>query len=185
MKDSLGLFEKIETPLEGCFEIQTVVRKDARGKFLKTFHLEAFKELGLETNFVESYYSVSKKNCLRGMHFQTPPADHVKLVYCISGAVIDVVVDIRKNSPTFGKHQKFYLDDKIGEMLYIPKGFAYGFLVVSEFATMVYNVTTVYSPENDKGILWSSCGIDWECENPILSERDLQHPKFKEFNSPF
>ena len=178
-------FKKIETPLEGCFELQPIVRGDNRGSFVKTFHADAFAELGLDTDFKEEYYSTSIKNVLRGMHFQTPPADHVKLVCCTEGAVKDVVVDLRKNSPTFGKHCAFELTAEKANMLYIPKGFAHGFLTLSERATMLYKVTTVYSPENDKGILWSSCGIDWQCDAPILSARDQKHPPLAEFDSPF
>lgn len=182
---STKLFELIETPLEGCFEIQPIVRGDRRGSFVKTFHFNAFVELGLETDFKEEFYSTSIKNVLRGMHFQTPPADHVKLVYCIEGAVKDVVVDLRKNSSTFGKHCAFELTSEKANMLYIPKGFAHGFLTLSERAIMLYNLTTVYSPENDKGILWNSCEIDWQCDAPILSDRDKLHPPLSEFNSPF
>ena len=185
MKDSHGLFEKIATPFEGCFELLPIVRKDSRGSFVKTFHIDAFVELGLETDFKEEYHSESVKNVLRGMHFQTPPADHVKLVSCTAGAVKDVVVDLRKNSATFGKHCVFELTAEKNNMLYIPKGLAHGFLTLSERATMVYKVTSVYSPEHDKGVLWSSCGIDWQCDTPILSERDKKHPSLAEFDSPF
>lgn len=119
------------------------------------------------------------------MHFQRSPADHVKLVCCIEGAVKDVVVDLRKNSATFGKHCVFSLSAEKANMLYIPKGVAHGFLTLSERAIMLYNVTSVYSPENDKGILWSSCGIDWQCDAPIISARDQTHPTLAEFDSPF
>ena len=184
-KETRALFDKIATPLEGCFELQPIVRGDNRGTFVKTFHADTFAELGLATNFKEMLYSTSMKNVLRGMHFQTPLADHVKLVYCIEGAVKDVVVDLRKNSATFGKHFAVNLNSEQANMLYIPKGLAHGFLTLSERAIMVYSLTTVYSPENDKGILWSSCGIDWQCDAPILSDRDKAHPTLAEFNSPF
>lgn len=180
-----ALFEKISTPLEGCFELQPIVRGDKRGSFVKIFHADIFEELGLATDFKEEYYSTSIKNVLRGMHFQTPPADHVKLVCCIEGAVKDVVVDLRKNSATFGKHCAFNLSAEKANMLYIPKGLAHGFLTLSERAIMLYNVTSVYSPENDKGILWSSCGIDWQCDAPIISARDQNHPPLAAFDSPF
>ncbi|MBR4903728.1 MAG: dTDP-4-dehydrorhamnose 3,5-epimerase [Selenomonadaceae bacterium] len=179
------MLEKILTPLEGCFELLPIVRGDSRGSFVKIFHEPTFKEFGLATNFNEEFYSTSIKNVLRGMHFQTPPADHVKLVCCIEGAVKDVVVDLRKNSATFGKHCAFELTAEKANMLYIPKGFAHGFLTLSERATMLYNVTSVYSSEHDKGILWSSCGIDWQCDEPILSDRDKIHPSLAEFDSPF
>ena len=178
-------FEKIATRLPDLFELQPIVRGDSRGSFIKIFHSDNFAKLGFDTDFKEEYYSTSIKNVLRGMHFQTPPADHVKLVCCLEGAVKDVVVDLRKKSATFGKHCAFELSAEKFNMLYIPKGFAHGFLTLSEQATMLYNVTSVYSPENDKGILWSSCGIDWQCDAPIISERDLNHPTLDEFASPF
>ena len=180
-----ALFEKVSTPLEGLFELQPIVRGDNRGSFVKIFHANIFAELELATDFREEYYSTSIKNVLRGMHFQTPPADHVKLVTCLEGAVKDVIVDLRKSSATFGKHCSFELSAEKANMLYIPKGLAHGFLTLSERAIMLYNVTSVYSPENDKGILWSSCGIDWQCDVPIISARDQRHPTLTEFDSPF
>ena len=181
----MNIFKKFETPLEDCFELQPIVRRDIRGSFIKIFHAEFFKEMRFATDFKEEYFSTSVKNVLRGMHFQTPPADHVKLVCCLEGAVKDVVVDLRKKSSTFGKHCTFELSAEKSNMLYIPKGFAHGFLTLSEQATMLYNVTSVYSPENDKGILWNSCGIDWQCDAPIISSRDQNHPPLAEFDSPF
>lgn len=174
-------FKKIETPLEDCFELFPIVHEGV----IKNFDAEEFAEMGLATDFKEEFFSTSIKKVLRGMHFQTPPADHVKLVCCVEGAVKDVVVDLRKNSATFGKHCAFDLSAEKANMLYIPKGFAHGFLTLSEKATMLYNVTSVYSPENDKGILWNSCGIDWQCAEPILSDRDKAHSSLTEFNSPF
>ena len=178
-------FEKILTPFDDLFELQPIVRGDSRGSFVKIFHADTFAELGLAADFKEEFFSTSIKNVLRGMHFQTPPDDHDKVVCCMEGAVKDVVVDLRKNSPTFGKHFMLELSAEKSNMLYIPKGLAHGFLTLSERATMLYNVTTVYSPENDKGILWSSCGIDWQCDAPILSDRDKNHPTLAEFDSPF
>lgn len=185
MKDKNGIIEKLETPLEGCYELKPVVRGDSRGNFIKTFHIEAFKELGLETDFKEEYHSTSMKNVLRGLHFQTPPADHVKLVYCIEGSVMDVAVDLRKDSPTYGKFHIVNLDGQKCNMSYLPRGFAHGFYTLSERAVMMYKLTSVYSPENDKGILWDSIDIPWSCKDPILSDRDKQHLPFSEFDSPF
>lgn len=184
MKDSLGLFEKIETSLEGCFEIQPVAREDHRGAFIKTFHSDAFKELGLETILNENYYSISNKNVLRGMHFQTPPNAQMKLVYCVEGEVMDVAIDLRKNSATYGKHHVCYLKEK-GKALYIPEGFAHGFLTLTDKAIITYYSNRIYASESDGGILWSSCGIDWKCCSPVLSEKDKKHPTLEEFNSPF
>ena len=185
MKDSLKLFEKIETPLEGCFEIQPVVRGDNRGAFIKTFHADAFSQLGLDTDFKEMLCTTSVKNVLRGLHFQIPPCDHVKLVYCAFGKVMDVALDLRKNSLTYGNFHTLELDSEKGNMFYLPKGFAHGFLTLSDKAVLIYNMTHVYSAEHDKGILWNSCGIDWKTSCPILSERDQKHPRFDEFDSPF
>ena len=180
-----ALFEKIATPLEGCFELLPIIRGDNRGSFVKTFHADTFAELGLVTDFKEEFYSTSIKNVLRGMHFQTPPADHVKLVHCMEGAVKDILVDLRKNSATFGKHATCILEGGKGNLMYLPKGFAHGFLTLSERAIIVCKTTTVYSPENDKGILWSSCGINWLCDAPILSDKDMNLPPVAEFDSPF
>lgn len=185
MKDSMRLFEKIETPLEGCYEIMPVVRPDIRGAFIKTFHEPAFKELGLETNFVEEFHTISKKNVIRAMHFQLPPEAHIKLVYCAEGKVMDAVLDLRKNSPTYGKFHIVELDADKGNSLYIPVGFAHGYKVLTEKSVVIYKTTTVFSAKCDTGILWNSCGIDWQCENPILSEKDKTLIKLADFNSPF
>lgn len=185
MKDSLGLFEKIETPLEGLFEIQPVVRPDVRGAFIKTFHEPAFKELGLATNFVEEFHTISVKNVIRAMHFQLPPEAHVKLVYCAEGKVLDAVADLRKNSPTYGKFHLVELDSAKGNMLYIPIGFAHGYQVLTERSVVIYKTTTVFSGRHDTGILWSSFGIPWTCDAPILSEKDKVLPTLAEFDSPF
>lgn len=167
-----------ETSLSGIFEIESKRFIDERGVFVKTFHDELFSDSGLDVDFKETFYSTSKRNVIRGMHFQTPPHDHSKLVYVCNGSILDVVVDIRKNSPTFGEFYKTYLSEENAKSLYISKGFAHGFLVISDSATVIYQTTTVYSPESDSGILWNSFGYDWEgVESPVLSERDKLHPK--------
>ena len=165
--------KKIETVISGCFELQPKVFKDDRGRLVKTFHEDTFLSIGLETNFTEEYYSISKKHVLRGLHFQTPPHDHVKCVTCLSGKILDVVVDLRKNSPTFKQHFNIELDAEKGNMLYIPKGLAHGFYVLSENAIFLNRTTTVYHPENDASIHWNSCGIKWPNSNPTVSEKDM------------
>ena len=185
MKDTLGLFELFQTNLDGCCRIQPVVRRDARGAFVKTFHVEAFRELGLPDTFREEYYSVSSHNVLRGLHFQTPPSACGKLVYCLEGSVWDVALDLRRSSPTYGQSFFLELDSNIGNMLYIPEGFAHGFYTLSRQAVMVYKVTQVYDRDHDEGILWNSAGIPWPCENPQLSERDRSFPRFSGFDAPF
>lgn len=175
----------IETDMPGLFLINFKKFEDERGLFSKPFEKEVFEELGLETKFVEDFFSISKKNVIRGLHFQIPPAEHVKLVYCTFGKIFDVVVDLRRGSPTYGKFQTFELSPERALALYIPKGFAHGFLVLSEVAVVSYKVSTQYSPEYDRGILWNSVGVRWPVEKPILSERDSKFPRFDEFESPF
>lgn len=177
--------ELIPTILDGCFKIQPFFTQDERGKFVKTFHAERFAELGLPIDWREEYYSSSRKGVLRGMHFQMPPHDHEKLVYCMQGRVLDVVVDLRKASPTFGKHVAIELNAVRGDGLMIPKGMAHGFLALSEDILMTYKVTTVYVPSNDKGIHWNSFGANWGITEPIISARDAVHPAFSDFDSPF
>ena len=174
-----------ETELKGCWEIQPIVRKDKRGRFVKTFQWRGYKSLGLPVEFREEYYSVSARGVLRGLHFQLPPMDHEKLVYCVVGKVLDVAVDLRKDSPTYGKYHLFTLDAEKGNMAYLPKGMAHGFYTLSDTAMMMYKVTSEYAPKQDSGILWNSVGIPWPDSNPILSERDKGFVSLTDFESPF
>jgi len=185
MKDTDGLFECRKTKLEGCYEIQPIVRRDSRGVFVKTFHVEAFQELGLPVAFREEYHSVSSRNVLRGLHFQTHPAACAKLVYCVMGKVWDVAVDLRRQSPTYSQFHFVVLDGEKGNMFFLPEGMAHGFYTMSEEAIMMYGVTKVYDREHDSGIRWDSIGIPWPCENPVLSERDQAFLPFSEFETPF
>ena len=137
------------------------------------------------TNFQEQYFSESVHGVVRGLHFQLPPHDHHKLVTCLSGEVLDVVVDLRQNSPTFGKHVSFILNERQANQVYIPTGCAHGFCVTSPRATLLYNVGTMYAPSYDAGIRWNSVGIDWPFTDPEISARDNALPTFKDFVSPF
>lgn len=175
----------ISTKIPGCYEIFPVIHKDPRGVFVKTFHHQTFKEFGLNTVFREEYYSTSYKNVIRGLHFQLPPNDHIKLVYCTLGIVKDVVVDLRLNSPTYGNHVSINLSSEIGNMLYIPKGIAHGFCVLSKTSTLVYKTSAIYNSNMDTGIKWNSVKISWPNKNIIISERDKSFPTLKDFNSPF
>ena len=179
------MFEIEETPIGGCLKILPIVREDRRGVFVKTFHVDAFRELGLPTVFAEAYFSVSHRNVLRGLHFQIPPMDHEKIVYCAEGEVLDAVVDLRRASPTYGQHILISLRAAEGTMLYIPRGMAHGFCTRSEHAVMMYQVTSVYAPACDAGIRWDSAGISWDIENPVISERDMGFPALSDFVSPF
>lgn len=174
-----------ESKIIGCYELIPRIFSDNRGRFVKTFHEEVFAQAGLETNFAEEYYSVSHKGVLRGLHFQKPPREHTKVVYCVHGEVMDVVVDLRVGSPTYGKYDIFDLNSDKANMIYIPKGLAHGFYVKSNQAILIYKVTTVYSPENDTGIRWDSVGIPWPNDNPIMSERDRMLPAFEEMQNIF
>lgn len=174
-----------ESKISGCYKLNPKIISDNRGVFVKTFHEHIFTQAGLETCFAEEYYSVSHKGVLRGLHFQTPPKEHTKIVYCVYGEVMDVVVDLRVGSPTYGKYDVFDLNSEKANMLYIPKGLAHGFYVKSNSAVLMYKVTTIYSPENDTGIRWDSVGIPWPIDNPIISERDRMLPKFEDIHNIF
>ncbi len=179
------MFELVHTPIAGCYEIQPRVLSDQRGCFVKTFHRAEFAARGLQLDFDEEYYSVSHAGVIRGLHFQLPPMDHVKLVYCVSGEVFDAVVDLRLGSPTYGQSFSSTLSASHGNGLYIPKGLAHGFAVTSELAILTYKVATAYSPTHDAGILWNSAGIAWPIADPILSSRDQSFVSLSHFQSPF
>ena len=159
--------------------------EDARGRFVKVFHEQAFAALGLETVFAEEYYSISHKNVVRGLHFQLPPFDHVKMVYCVQGEVLDAVVDLRVGSTTYGQYALFELGAARANSIYIPSGLAHGFCVLSEQAIMIYKVSTIYSPAHDAGVLWNSAGIPWPTSEVIVSGRDTGFPTLENFVSPF
>lgn len=174
--------EIISTEISGVYIIKNRIFKDERGTFIKTFHKEEFKKNNLCDEFKESYFSVSQKNVIRGMHFQLPPNDHEKLVYVAKGKVLDVILDLRKESKTFGKSISIELSEENGYSIYIPKGLAHGFKSLEDNTIMVYNVTTVYNQESDYGILWNSFQFDWKAINPIMSERDKSFETLAEFS---
>src|SRR5208283_2293985 len=144
--------ERMATAIGGCFEIIPRVFADDRGRFVKTFQREVFQAWGLAAEFVEQFYSVSKKGVLRGMHFQLPPHDHVKLVACLAGRVLDAVVDLRRESATYGRHALVELTAEKANMLYVPVGLAHGFYTLSDSALVLYNTTHVYAPGHDTRI---------------------------------
>lgn len=176
---------KQDTGIPGLFTLQARVFADARGGFVKTFHADDHAALGLRTDWREEYYTSSRAGVVRGMHFQTPPADHAKIVFCVSGAVNDVVVDLRRGSPTFGHHRSFDLDAKAGLGLYIPLGCAHGFASTHVESVMYYKVTSVHAPAHDAGISWDSFGYRWPIDDPIISDRDRSHPRLEDFDTPF
>ena len=177
--------EIAKTAIAGCYRVQPVIHEDERGRFVKMLSESVFARHGMSANFSEEYYSTSHRGVLRGMHFQEPPFDHEKLVYCVSGSVLDVIVDLRSGSPSQGRCIPVELDDVNCHAMYIPRGCAHGFLTRSESATLVYKTTTEYAPEHDAGLLWSSLPFDWPLDEPVLSERDRTFPALKDYDSPF
>lgn len=175
----------IHTQLNGLLIIVSTVFEDSRGRFIKTFHHSSFKNLGLRTDFKERYYSVSKKNVIRGMHFQTPPKDHTKLVNVVKGSILDIVLDIRLHSETYGEFVNIKLGDSSGKLLYIPAGFAHGFKSLENNTIVEYMQTNEHSKENDCGIHYNSFGYNWNVDNPIITERDHSFESFTTYKSPF
>ena len=175
------------TPFQGLYLVEPFRHADARGEFVKTFHAPKFADQGLTFDFREEFYSISNKGVLRGMHFQTPPAAHQKIVYCIAGSVLDVVLDLRKTEPTYGKSYSIELNEENRNTLWIPIGFAHGFLSLRNGSCVVYKTDKEHAPDNDKGLLWNSFGFEWPTTGPTVSTspRDNQHPSFESFESPF
>jgi dTDP-4-dehydrorhamnose 3,5-epimerase len=170
-----------ETSIAGLVEIIPRVFQDDRGFFFESYNEELFKKLGLPTNFVQDNQSFSIKGVVRGLHFQNAPFAQGKLVRVISGRVLDVAVDIRPDSPTFGKHEVFELRSDTNNMAYVPEGFAHGFVALED-SVFSYKCTNVYNKGAESGLLWNDpdLGIDWGIENPIVSEKDIILPTFKE-----
>ena len=175
----------IELEIPGCYLIQPNIFRDARGTFVKTYNWDVCREFGMEFELREEFYSVSEENVLRGMHFQIPPADHEKMVFCPKGKVRDVILDIRSDSPTFGRHLAFDLNESNGIQLFLAKGIAHGFLSLESGSLMVYKTSSVYAPDLDSGIKWDSFGCDWRTENPMVSPRDNQFPHFSKDSKIF
>lgn len=156
---------------------------DNRGKFARTFCAKEFKKHGLPSNFVQTNISIShKKNTLRGMHRQIDGSEEDKLVQCIKGSIYDVVIDIRKNSKTFGKYFAIELSEQNDKMLLVPRGFAHGFLSLTDNACVIYQVSNFYDPTKEKGIRYNDpfFNIQWNCNEPIVSDKDMSWEDFKE-----
>lgn len=179
------MFEINNLSISGAHEIFPKIVDDIRGRFVKIFHKDDFEKIGLECNFNEEYYSRSHRGVVRGMHFQTPPYEHVKLVFCVNGEVQDVILDLRKGSPTYAEAVEVKLSAEKGNIIYIPKGVAHGFCALSDSATLVYKVSTVYAPKNDCGILWNSFGFEWATKQAVISARDSSFERMDQFITPF
>jgi len=178
------MIEVLDQVLPGVQLLAPRTSRDARGEFVKTFHAGAFAELGLDFAPVEEFFSTSLRGVVRGMHFQLPPYQHAKLVYCIVGRVTDVVLDMRRHSLEFRKFASAELSSANRRMLFIPAGVAHGFLA-EEDSVMIYQTSTVHAPSHEGGVRWNSFGFDWGSTKPILSQRDAGLPAFDELTSPF
>lgn len=179
----------INTVIPDLYVIEPQLFIDERGYFLESFNQQKFNQTFGKTEFVQDNESKSSYGVLRGLHFQKPPYDQAKLVRCIDGKVLDVVIDIRKKSKTYGKHFKVILSSQNKKQLFIPRGFAHGFLVLSKTATFSYKVDNKYSPKHEMGLLWNDLdlNINWNIDenSVVVSTKDSKLPFFSEFKSPF
>ena len=181
--------EVIKTAIDGVVIIEPKVFKDQRGYFFESFSQREFEAMVRKINFVQDNESMSSYGVMRGLHFQRPPYTQSKLVRCVKGKVLDVAVDIRKGSPTYGQHVAVELSEDNHRQFFVPRGFAHGFAVLSDTAVFQYKCDNFYAPQADGGISIKddSLGIDWKISTDmvILSEKDTLHSCLKEFNSPF
>ena len=179
--------ELVKTTIDGLLIIKLDVFKDERGYFFESYNKERFAKAGLMMDFVQDNESKSDKGVLRGLHFQKPPYAQGKLVRVIKGSVMDVAVDLRKGSPTYGKWESVVLTEENKLQFWIPEGFAHGFVALEDNTIFNYKCTNVYNKESEGSILWNDpdINISWNIDNPILSEKDKISPLFKNFESPF
>lgn len=181
--------EVIKTAIDGVVIIEPCVFKDSRGYFFESFSQREFEEKVRPVNFVQDNESMSSYGVMRGLHFQRPPYTQSKLVRCVKGAVLDVAVDIRKGSPTYGQHVAVELTEENHRQFFVPRGFAHGFAVLSETAIFQYKCDNFYAPQADGGIsiLDDELGIDWKIPTgkAVLSDKDIKHLCLKDFDSPF
>lgn len=176
-------FEFKKLKIEDVILVKPKAFLDERGFFIETYKKSEFEANGITDEFIQDNHSKSTKGVLRGLHYQTNPKTQAKLLRCTNGKILDVAVDIRKNSPTFGQWVAEILSEENKHMLYIPEGFAHGFVVLSEVAELLYKTSHEYSPQNDCGIFWNdpAIGIDWGLDfEPILSEKDKKQPLLKD-----
>jgi dTDP-4-dehydrorhamnose 3,5-epimerase len=179
--------EILDEPISGLLVLKPKVFADARGHFFESFRDDFFRNAGINAKFVQDNQSLSNKGIVRGLHFQKEPHAQGKLVRVVAGSVLDVAVDIRKSSPTYGKCFSIELSAVNFLSVYIPPGFAHGFATLQDETIFQYKCTDYYHPESEGGILWNSPGlnIDWGFEDPVISDKDGKHPEFAVFDSPF
>ena len=177
-----------ERRIKGVFEISLKPILDKRGFFMRTFDHSIFESKGLKRDWIQENHSRSEeKGIIRGLHFQSPPHSQGKLIQVLQGKILDVIVDIRKSSKTYGNHIKFELSAETQKQLWIPPGFAHGFLTLEDKTLFSYKCTNYYSKEHEMDLLWNDVDLDirWGIENPIISEKDKNANSFKNFDSPF
>lgn len=177
-----------QTALGGLLCLRPKVFADARGFFLESYNRDAFREAGITCEFVQDNHAYSKdKGVLRGLHFQAPPSAQSKLVWVTRGAVFDVAVDLRSDSPTYGRWEGFTLSAENFTRLFIPRGFAHGYVTLTPDTEFMYKVDALYDPKSEGGIRWDDpdLAIDWPVEDPMLSDKDRRQPDFASFRSPF
>ncbi len=179
--------EIIKTNIEGLLIIKPKVFADERGYFFESYNENVFKQNNINVNFLQDNQSLSNTGVLRGLHYQAAPFEQGKLVRVIKGSVLDVAVDIRKTSPTYGQHIAIELNEDNKTMFYIPPGFAHGFATLKDNTIFSYKCTNVYNKASEGCVLWNDkdLAINWQLQNPLLSDKDLIGTKFNEFNSPF
>lgn len=179
----------IKTSIAGVFIIEPKIFKDQRGYFFESYNQLSLEKMGINYTFVQDNQSKSTYGVIRGLHFQRPPYAQTKLLRVVQGKIIDIAVDIRKNSPTYGQHVAVELSDNNFKQLLIPEGFAHGFSVLSETATVQYKCTNFYHPESEGGIMFDDIdlNINWgiPLDEAVISEKDLKHTSFKDFETPF
>lgn len=184
----MSTMEFIKTTLKDAYIIRPKVFRDERGFFVESYSEKVFAANGINARFVQDNHALSvKKGVLRGFHFQLPPNAQAKLARVTRGKVYDVIVDLRKDSPTFGKWEGFELSEENMEMLFIPRGFAHAYQTLEDNTELMYKVDGFYAPESDSGIVWNDPTLkaDWPIKEPILSKKDSELQNFKNFNSPF
>jgi dTDP-4-dehydrorhamnose 3,5-epimerase len=174
-------FRRLETRLDGLVLIEPDVFPDSRGFFLETFRQDGYKEMGIDAEFVQDNHSRSQRGSIRAFHFQLEPGQ-AKLVRAARGTIYDVAIDLRRDSPTYGRHEAFELSDENHRQIFVPIGFAHGFCVLSDVADVAYKVTSYYDPSTERGIAFDDpeLGVEWPIDDPIVSDRDRRNPRLSE-----
>ncbi len=177
----------VEEPMPGLKLIEPTVFEDQRGYFYESYSQQKFKDLGIDVDFIQDNQSMSQAGVVRGLHFQAPPHAQDKLIRVIKGSVLDVAVDIRKGSPTYGQAYSVEVNESNKLQLFVPKGFAHGFATLADETIFFYKCSNLYNKPSEGGVLWNdpALSIDWRVETPILSEKDHLNPKLSDFESPF